>query len=72
MMLFQKTALLCYEQNKSSQHYLSAQVATTRLDPITEGNVLSYPQYLGTVKSQISFAKEIQDTLHFATQNIMN
>lgn len=72
--LLQKTALQCYEQNKSSQHYLGLQVATTRLDPISEGNnlVLSYPQYLGTVKSQISFAKEIQDTLLFASQNIMN
>lgn len=62
----------CYEQNKSSQHYLGVQVAITRMEPITEGNVLSYPQYLNTVKSQISYAKEMQDTLHFATQNLMN
>lgn len=66
-----KTALQCYEQCKSSQHYLGLQVNTTRLDPIPEGQVLSYPQYLNTVKSQISYAREIQDMLLFASQNLI-
>lgn len=46
-------------------------VALNRLDPITETNELSYPQYLNLVKSQIGYANEIRDTLDLAGQNIM-
>lgn len=37
---------------------------------MAQENVLTYTQYLDLVKTQITYAKEIHDTLLMAAQNI--
>lgn len=60
------------QQSASSQRYLPVPVASTRIEPLapTENGPISYPQYLSTVRTQISYAKDIHDTLICAAQNI--
>lgn len=67
-----KTSIQCVEQNSASQRYLPVHVATTRVEPLPliENGPISYPQYLSTVRTQISYAKDIHDTLICAAQNI--
>lgn len=66
-----KTSISCLLQNSASQRYLPSTVMTTRIEPIPQNeNALSYPQYLSTVRSQISYSKDILDTLICAAQNI--
>lgn len=59
-------------QSSSSQRYLSLTVAPTRIDPIPNQDMmtLTYPQYLNTVRTQVSFAKEMHGMLLAAAQNI--
>lgn len=68
---FQKTAIECYQQGTSSARYLSLPVIPTRVEPgpVPEGNAISYPQYLNSVRSQIGYLKEIHDLLLTASQN---
>jgi hypothetical protein len=49
-------------------------VYPTRTEPLPaqELSSLTYPQYLSTVRSQISYLKEIQELLLSATQNNSN
>uniref|UniRef100_A0A1B0CIY1 Mediator of RNA polymerase II transcription subunit 29 n=2 Tax=Lutzomyia longipalpis TaxID=7200 RepID=A0A1B0CIY1_LUTLO len=69
-----KTSIQCIQQSNSSNHFLPLNVAATRVDPMPhpppDNPMLSYPQYLSTVRSQIAYAKEIHDTLICAAQNI--
>ena len=66
-----KTAKICMQQGTSSQQYLPIPVQPTRLEPTpAENNALSYTQYMELVKMQISYAKDIHDTLICAAQNI--
>ncbi|VVD03600.1 unnamed protein product [Leptidea sinapis] len=67
-----RTAITCIQQAQSAAHYLPLTVIPTRMDsgPITQETTLSYPQYLNTVRLQISYAKDIHDTLVAAAQNI--
>ncbi|KOB77924.1 Intersex-like protein [Operophtera brumata] len=62
----------CIQQAQSAAHYLPLSVIPSRLDsgPSTQETTLSYPQYLNTVRLQISYAKDIHDTLVAAAQNI--
>ncbi|GAB0097349.1 Mediator of RNA polymerase II transcription subunit 29 [Sergentomyia squamirostris] len=75
MELHLKTSIQCIQQSNSSNHFLPLTVAATRVDPMPHPPpenppMLSYPQYLSTVRSQIAYAKEIHDTLICAAQNI--
>lgn len=67
-----KTSIQCMQQSAASQRYLPVLVNTTRFEPFLpmEGNHVSYPQYLSTVRTQITYAKDIHDTLICAAQNI--
>ena len=60
------------QQNSCSQRYLPVPVAATRIEPLapSENGFISYPQYLSTVRTQISYVKDIQNTLLMAAQNI--
>lgn len=67
-----KTSIQCMQQSASSQRYLPLHVNTTRFEsclPMESGQI-SYPQYLSTVRHQITYAKDIHDTLICAAQNI--
>lgn len=67
----QKTSIKCLSQSESSNKYLHLPVAPTRNENLgMPDNTLTYPQYLSTVNAQISFTKEIHDTLIAAAQNI--
>ncbi|NP_001037105.1 mediator of RNA polymerase II transcription subunit 29 [Bombyx mori] len=72
MELHLRTATTCIQQAQSAAHYLPLSVIASRLDsgPTTQETTLSYPQYLKTVGLQISYAKDIHDTLVAAAQNI--
>ncbi|XP_014364217.2 mediator of RNA polymerase II transcription subunit 29 [Papilio machaon] len=72
MELHLRTAMTCIQQAQSAAHYLPLTVNTSRLDsgPPTQDTQLTYPQYLNTVRLQISYAKDIHDTLVAAAQNI--
>ncbi|KAJ9574708.1 hypothetical protein L9F63_008121 [Diploptera punctata] len=65
-----KTSIECLSQGSASQRYLPLQVALTRTDPIPGQEMLTYPQYLATVRAQVSFAKEVHDMLVGAAQNV--
>ncbi|KAL1138836.1 hypothetical protein AAG570_008898 [Ranatra chinensis] len=68
-----KTSIECLNQNASSQRYLSLAVAPTRTEAMPnpqEMGSLTYPQYLATVRAQVSYAKEVHDMLLSAAQNI--
>lgn len=67
----------CYQQGLSSQRYLPFAVVPTRtevmpnrIDGQNQDNSLTYPQYLNTVRSQISYLKEVHDVLMEASQNV--
>lgn len=68
----QKTAQECLSQGSSSARYLQFPVAPTRTEPIgyQDGNSLTYPQYLATVRAQVAYAKEIHDSLTATAQTI--
>ncbi|KAF4528059.1 hypothetical protein B566_EDAN012020 [Ephemera danica] len=71
MELHLKTAIECVTQGNSSQRYLPMQVALTRMEsgPVTQQQEsLSYPQFLATVRSQVSYSRELHDTLIAAAQ----
>ncbi|XP_072933351.1 mediator of RNA polymerase II transcription subunit 29 [Epargyreus clarus] len=72
MELHLRTAVTCIQQAQSASHYLPLTVISSRLDsgPTTQDTALSYPQYMNTVRLQISYAKDIHDTLVAAAQNI--
>ncbi|PZC76944.1 mediator of RNA polymerase II transcription subunit 29 [Helicoverpa armigera] len=72
MELHLRTAISCIQQAQSAAHYLPLTVMPSRLDtgPATAESSLSYPQYLNTVRLQITYAKDIHDTLVAAAQNI--
>ncbi|KAF9808460.1 hypothetical protein SFRURICE_008513 [Spodoptera frugiperda] len=72
MELHLRTAITCIQQAQSAAHYLPMTVMPSRLDtgPATTDTSLSYPQYLNTVRLQITYAKDIHDTLVAAAQNI--
>ncbi|XP_026332284.1 mediator of RNA polymerase II transcription subunit 29 isoform X2 [Hyposmocoma kahamanoa] len=71
MELHLRTAITCIQQAQSAAHYLPLTVIPSRLDSTnTQETTLSYPQYLNTVRLQISYAKDIHDTLIAAAQNI--
>ncbi|XP_026736037.1 mediator of RNA polymerase II transcription subunit 29 [Trichoplusia ni] len=72
MELHLRTAITCIQQSQSAAHYLPLSVMPSRLDtgPTTTDSSLSYPQYLNTVRLQITYAKDIHDTLVAAAQNI--
>lgn len=60
------------QQNSSAQRYMPVSVQATRIEPLpdSENGPISYPQYLQTVRNQITYAKDIHDTLICAAQNI--
>ncbi|XP_066999792.2 mediator of RNA polymerase II transcription subunit 29 [Anabrus simplex] len=68
-----KTSIECLTQGSSSQRYLPLVVAPTRTEPLPaqDGGTLTYPQYLATVRSQLAYTKEIQDTLFTAAHNLV-
>ncbi|KAG5666716.1 hypothetical protein PVAND_014730 [Polypedilum vanderplanki] len=63
------TAKKCIQQANASQVYLPVPVVP-RNENIAQENALTYTQYLELVKTQITYAKEIHDTLLMAAQNI--
>ncbi|XP_044767027.1 mediator of RNA polymerase II transcription subunit 29 [Coccinella septempunctata] len=68
-----KTSIKCLSQAESSNRYLNLTVAVgpTRNENMNiNESTLSYSQFLATAGSQVSFTKEIHDTLVAAAQNI--
>ena len=63
------TSKKCIQQANASQTYLPVPVVP-RNENMAQENVLTYTQYLDLVKTQITYAKEIHDTLLMAAQNI--
>jgi mediator of RNA polymerase II transcription subunit 29 len=63
------TAKKCIQQANASQVYLPVPVVP-RNENMPQENALTYSQYLELVKTQITYAKEIHDTLLMAAQNI--
>ncbi|XP_075227608.1 mediator complex subunit intersex [Lycorma delicatula] len=74
MELHLKTSIECLNQGASSHRYLPLTVNPTRIEPLPtqDGNTLTYPQFLATVRSQVAYAKEVHDMLLSAAQNIQN
>ncbi|CAK1545558.1 unnamed protein product [Leptosia nina] len=72
MELHLRTAITCIQQAQLAAHYLPLTVIPSRMDsgPTSQDTTLSYPQYLNTIRLQISYAKDIHDTLVAAAQNI--
>lgn len=64
------TAKKCIQQANSSQVFLPLPVVPIRNENMAQENALTYTQYLELVKTQITYAKEIHDTLLMAAQNI--
>ena len=70
-MFAQKTSIKCLTQQESSTRYFPLHVTATRSDNIPmPDNSLTYPQFLTTARDQVTFTKEIHDTLVAAAQNI--
>ncbi|RZC41488.1 Med29 domain containing protein [Asbolus verrucosus] len=66
-----KTSIKCLSQAESSNRYLHIPVAASRNENMAiNENMLTYPQFLATASAQVSYAKEIHDTLVAAAQNI--
>ncbi|XP_065160653.1 mediator of RNA polymerase II transcription subunit 29 [Atheta coriaria] len=66
-----KTSIKAISQGESSSRYLPMPVVPTRTENLgISDNTLTYPQYLATVNAQVSYAKEIHNTLVAAAQNI--
>ncbi|KAK7591136.1 hypothetical protein V9T40_002749 [Parthenolecanium corni] len=66
-----KTAIESHQQGACSGRYLGLPVIPTRLEPgPIEPNHISYPQYLNSTRSQISYLKEVHDLLLNASQNV--
>lgn len=67
-----KTSIECMNQSSSSQRYLSLNVQANRTEPGPNQDLLTltYPQYLNTVRTQVTFAKEVHGMLLAAAQNI--
>lgn len=64
------TAKKCIQQANASQVYLPVPIVPIRNETLAQENALTYAQYLELVKTQITYAKEIHDTLVMAAQNI--
>lgn len=60
------------QQSSAAQRYLPVPVVSTRVEPMptNDNGAISYPQYLGAVRTQISYTKDLHDTLIHAAQNI--
>ncbi|XP_050301075.1 mediator of RNA polymerase II transcription subunit 29 [Anthonomus grandis grandis] len=66
-----KTSIKCLTQAESSNRYLNLPVNPNRSENIgMNENSLTYQQFLATVGSQVSYTKEIHETLLAAAQNI--
>jgi len=65
------TAKKCMQQFNASQGYLPVPVVH-RNESMANENSLTYNQYLDLVRSQITYAKEIHDTVKMATVNSLN
>ncbi|XP_066589895.1 mediator of RNA polymerase II transcription subunit 29 [Prorops nasuta] len=67
-----KTSIECVSQNLSSLRYLPISVLPNRTDGVNsqEAAALTYPQFLMTVRAQISYSREIHDTLISAAHTI--
>ncbi|KAJ8925036.1 hypothetical protein NQ315_001207 [Exocentrus adspersus] len=66
-----KTSIKCLNQQESSNRFLHLPVATTRSESLgLNDTTLTYPQFLATASAQVSYTKEIHDTLVAAAQNI--
>ncbi|XP_008545109.1 mediator of RNA polymerase II transcription subunit 29 [Microplitis demolitor] len=67
-----KTSIECLSQNASSVRYFPMPVMPTRTEaiPAQEGPALTYPQFLMTVKAQVSFLREIHDALMTASNSL--
>lgn len=69
--MFQKTSIKCLSQQESSNRYLNIPIVPHRNENLSlNDNTLNYPQFLATASAQVSYAKEIHDTLVAAAQNI--
>ncbi|XP_066159119.1 mediator of RNA polymerase II transcription subunit 29-like [Euwallacea fornicatus] len=66
-----KTSVKCLSQAESSNRYLNVPVIPMRSEPMgMNENSLTYPQFLATVGAQVTYTKEIHETLLAAAQNI--
>lgn len=65
------TAKKCIQQAGHSQVYLPIPVVPIKTnESMSQENALSYLQFLELVNTQITYAKDVHDTLVMAAQNI--
>lgn len=65
------TAASCIQQQNSAQKYLPGNVASMPFNlSDNQMNVMSYSNYLNTVRAHVSTAKDLHDTFISASQNI--
>lgn len=65
------TAKKCIQQASNAQVYLPVPVVPQKNESIPQENAtLSYGQFLELVNTQITYAKDVHDTLVMAAQNI--
>lgn len=65
------TAASCIQQQNSAQKYLPGNVASMPFNMSdNQMNVMSYSNYLNTVRAHVSTSKDLHDTFISASQNI--
>ena len=66
-----QAAIGCASQVSSSQRHIPSQVSV-RQEAVMNQDIISYPNYVGVAKTQVSYVKDVIDTLNDAAQNLSN
>lgn len=66
-----QAAIGCASQVSSSQRHVPTQVSV-RQEPVINQEIISYPNYVGVAKNQVSYVKDVIDTLNDAAHNLSN
>ena len=67
-----RTSIECLNQNSSSVRYMPVSVIPIRTENIGVQDALNYPQYLMTVRTQVSYIRDVYNTLYNAARTISN
>lgn len=65
-----QAAIACATQVSSSQRHMPAQISMARQEPHISHDFITYPSYVGVAKNQVSYVKDIIDTLNDTAQNL--
>lgn len=66
-----QAAIGCASQVSSSHRHVPTQVSV-RQESVINQEIISYPNYVGVAKNQVSYVKDVIDTLNDAAQNLSN